>query len=119
MTTNYKESALAGTAWNRCHTIAVMNPRGFPPAIQFLEERVIALDDGQEIRQNLGPIDVIYDPDRIIPLLDPTTGESTGQVATYSQVYQILYSAYISAAQARDASMARPDVTMSNEPITN
>lgn len=107
---DYKETTIAGTVWQRCHEIIVENVRGAPPAVHFVEERVIALDGGQEIRQNLGPLDVVYDPARLIPILDPATSQPTGEQATYAQAYQVLYSAYIAAALERDANLP-PAVT--------
>lgn len=105
---DYKETQLAGTAWNRCCRIEIDNVRGNPPAILFYEERVIALEDGQEIRQSLGPLQVGYAPGRVIPLLDPATGQPSGGETTYAAAYAIIYSAYLSAAMARDALITPP-----------
>ena len=105
---DYKETTLAGTAWNRCHQITIENVRNTPPAVHFAEERVIALDDGQEIRQHIGVLDVPYDPAKAIPLLDPATGLPTGESTTYGAAYVILYSAYIAAALERDAAIPTP-----------
>lgn len=105
---DYKETNLAGKAWNRCHEIVIENVRGTPPSVRFVEERVLELEGDQEIRQNLGPLTVSFDPAREIPLLDPATGEPTGETATYGQAYALLYSAYIAAALARDAANPPP-----------
>ena len=105
---DYKETTITGAAWNRCHEILVQNVRGQAPAVRFTEERIIALDDGQEIRQNLGSLDVAYDPGRLIPILDPTTGLPTGDQTTYGAAYVVLYSAYIAAAMERDAAITPP-----------
>lgn len=106
---DYKETDVVGKAWSRCHQIVVDNVRGRPPAVQFIEERVLLLDDGQEIRQAQGPLGVDFDPSRLIPIRDPATGELTGAEATYGQAYVMLYSAYIDAALARDAAMVKPE----------
>lgn len=105
---DYKESTIAGTVWQRCHEIVVINTRGAPPRVQFFEERVIALEGDTEIRQALGLLEVAFDPAREIPLLDPATGQATGATATYGQVYALLYSAYIAAAVERDAQTPPP-----------
>lgn len=100
---DYKESTIAGTVWQRCHQIVIDNVRNATPAVHFQEERVIALDDGQEIRQALGPIDLAFDPAKTFSILDPVSGQSTGATATYGDAYALLYSAYIAAALERDA----------------
>lgn len=105
---DYNETTLTGTAWQRCHQITVHNVRNAPPSVEFAEERVIALQDGAEIRQQLGALAVPYNPAKVISLRDPATGELTAETATYAQAYQILYSAYIDAALERDASITPP-----------
>lgn len=105
---DYKETDVVGKAWSRCYQIEIDNVRGRPPAVQFLEERVLVLDDGQDIRQNQGPLAVDFDPARVIPIRNPETGEPTGATATYGEAYVLLYSAYIDAALARDALLPQP-----------
>lgn len=105
---NYKESNIAGTVWQRCHEVQIFNPRGAVPSVDFVEERVIVLDDGNEIRQNVGPLKVSFDPARVVPVLDPQTGLDTGNQVTYAEAYAILYSAYIAAALERDAQNPPP-----------
>jgi hypothetical protein len=64
---------------------------------------VAVLDDGDEMRKPAAGITLDFDPARVIPLLNPSTGQPTGDETTYGAVYAILYSAYIAAAQERDA----------------
>lgn len=99
----YIESTVTGQVWTRCNQIAIDNRRGTTPTVRFEEERVAVLDDGDEMRKPAAGITLDFDAARVIPLLDPTTGEPTGQETTYGAVYAILYSAYIAAAQERDA----------------
>jgi hypothetical protein len=106
---DYKESPIAGTVYSRCHTVLIENTRGRPPAAQFIEERVIVLEDGAEIRQNLGPLAVAFEPAKVITLRDPDTLQPTGQTSTYAAVYQLLFSAYLDAALARDAEAVTPE----------
>lgn len=105
---NYKESNIAGTVWQRCYEVQIFNPRSAMPSVDFLEERVIVLDDGNEIRQSLGPLKVAFDAARLVPVLDPQTGLDTGKQVTYAEAYAILYSAYIAAAIDRDAQIPPP-----------
>ena len=106
---DYKETNVVGKAWSRCFQVVIDNVRGRPPAAQFFEERVLLLDEGQEIRQGQGPLAVAYDPARLIPIRDPQTGEPTGATATYAEAYALLYSAYIEAALARDAALPQSE----------
>jgi hypothetical protein len=99
----YIESTVTGQVWTRCNQIAIDNRRGITPTVRFEEERVAVLDDGDEMRKPAAGMTIDFDPARQIPLLDPTTGAPTGASTTYGAVYAILYSAYIAAAQERDA----------------
>ena len=99
----YIESTVTGQVWTRCNQIAIDNRRGITPTVRFEEERIALLDDGDEMRKPAAGITLDFDAARVIPLRNPTTGEPTGQTTTYGQVYGILYSAYIAAAQERDA----------------
>jgi len=99
----YIESTVTGQVWTRCNQIAIDNRRGTTPTVRFEEERVVVLDDGDEMRKPAAGITLDFDPARQIPLLDPSTGQPTGNSTTYGAVYAILYSAYIAAAQERDA----------------
>ena len=99
----YIESTVTGQVWTRCNQIAIDNRRGTTPTVRFEEERVVVLDDGDEMRKPAAGITLDFDPARQIPLLDPATGQPTGNSTTYGAVYAILYSAYIAAAQERDA----------------
>jgi len=109
---DYQETTLTGRAWQRCRQIVIDNRRGAVPTVRFDEERVVALDDGSETATLLGTLTRDYDPARAIPLYDPATGglvtdpatgEPIGETTTYGAVYQVLYSAYLDAALARDA----------------
>lgn len=109
---DYKEQTVAGKAWQRCHQITIFNPRNGAPHVEFAEERVIAVEGSLEIRQSLPNLSVSFDAARTFPLLDPITGEDTGQSVSYAQAYAILYSAYTEAALARDVENERPEPDM-------
>jgi len=100
---NYKEQTITGESWQRCQQVVVENHRGAAPSVRFDEERVVALAGGEESRKPLGSLVMSYDPNAAIELRDPETGDLTGQTVTQGEVYQILYSAYMNAALARDA----------------
>lgn len=104
---DYKQSAVSGTAWQRCNQVVLDNPLGGVPIIRFDEQEVLAID-GREIKRHTDSLSLPFDPARPIPLRDPTTGELTGQASTYGAVYVLIYSAYMAAAEARDAALAPP-----------
>lgn len=105
---DYNESQVAGHVWQRAHQIVIDNVRGTPPTIRFDEERVVAFEDGTEIRNPLGSLVVPFDPAKQVPLLNPLTGEPTSTSISHGEVYAIIYSAYIAAASERDAALAPP-----------
>ncbi len=99
---DYKEAAITGTAWQRCHQIVIDNPRNAVPSVRFDEESVLALADHTEMRRTVGTLALDFDPATPIPLRDPATGELTGETSSYGAAYVLLYSAYLAAATARD-----------------
>lgn len=101
---NYKESTVTGTQWTRCNTVVINNPIGGVPTVQFLEEVVISTPGGVMSfpSDGLRLFDAV-NPSREIALLNPSTGEATGQVVTEGFLYAALFSRYIALAAARDA----------------
>lgn len=107
---NYKETSITGTKWVRCGTIQIVNPYQRTPAVQFIEEQVTSLGEGEEpLFAAAGSICVQFDPAKVIQLRDPITGNLLDQTITYGEVYAMLYSAYMDAAEKRDA--VQPEVS--------
>lgn len=104
---NYNESQVAGTAWQRCHTVTVRNPLGGVPVIEFAEERVIAID-GDDIKQWCQGCGKAFDMAGTFPLLDPATNATTGATMTHAQLYVAIYSLYMQTAAERDAQEPTP-----------
>lgn len=102
MTANYKEITTTGTTWTRCTRVVVNNDFGEPPYVLFFEQQVFNAG-GQQILKDLGVLRQGFDPDGVIPLINPLTGEATGATITQAEAYAVLYSAYLQAAMARDA----------------
>jgi len=99
---DYKESTVSGTSWQRTNQIVIINPSGGTPTVIYNEETAINLGD-RTITTPCGNLSVpCPDMAEEIPLLDPTTGNSTGQVMTMGQLYQAIYSHYINKATERD-----------------
>ena len=103
---NYKETTIAGTSWVRCSTVIIQNDLGETPTVVFTEQKIINLDGAQQIVQPTGSVRLGFDPTATLALVDPDTNLPTGETVTHAQAYQILHSAYIQAAMARDAEEA-------------
>jgi hypothetical protein len=103
---NYQETALTGTSHTRCCEIRIFNPYAATPSIAFVEQRLTALSDSKVITERGDILAPTYDAAKVIPLRDTTTGALTGATTTFGDVYNILYSAYIAEAEARDAESA-------------
>jgi len=106
---DYKESTVAGTSYQRCHTVRLNNPYQEQPFIEFLEEKVINLD-GQVLRQGVaGLCEKHFNPTDSFHLLDPTTNLPTGTSMTHAEFYAVLYSLYMQTALERDAANSLPN----------
>ena len=106
---DYNETTVTGSAWQRCKQVVVDNRRGVTPSIRFDEERVTALSDGDTVHRALGALTVPFEPQAVVELRDPATGEVTGETITHAEIYAILYSAYLGTARARDAAANPPE----------
>lgn len=104
---DYKESQVAGTSWTRCYGLRVENRRNETPYVIFDEESVAALGD-KSVQLSQATLRVEFDPAQTFDLYDPATLQPTGQTATHADLYAMLFSAYMSAAKARDAAQ-QPD----------
>lgn len=102
MTANYRETTTLGTTWTRCTRVVVNNDLDEPPYVLFFEQQVFNLG-GQQMLKDSGALRQAFDPDAVIPIINPQTGEATGATVTQAEAYAVLYSAYLQAAMARDA----------------
>lgn len=100
----YRPTDVAGREYTRAFQVVIDNPSpARPPAITFFEERVLATSNGERRRMPAGKLEVGFDPTAQIPLLDPRTGEDTGQTVSLPEMYAAVYSIYMHSAKARDA----------------
>ena len=100
--TNYLETNVSGTSWKRCADITIRNPLNSIPSAIFIEEKVINIDT-DTFKQNDGTCFVEFDPTSgTFPVLDPSTGQPTGDIATHQELYRLLYSLYMQTALTRD-----------------
>jgi len=103
---NYKETAVSGSSYSRCCEIKIINPLNATPVVAFVEQQATVLLDGKVYTERSDTLTSEYDPAKLIPMRDPTTGNLTGASTSFADVYNILYSAYIAEAEARDAAIA-------------
>jgi len=100
---DYKAAKVVGSTWQRTNQIIITNPLGGLPAVIYNEEQVINTGDGKFITSPQGNFSVpCADMGEIITLLDPATGEPTGETMLVGILYQAIYSHYIAKAFARD-----------------
>ena len=102
---NYKENSVAGTQWQRCCAVHIQNTYGQTPQITLQEERLTEVN-GQLFQQGAVGLNITFDPAAVIPLLNPADGTPLGQSMTQGQIHIALWSLYMQAAAARDASAA-------------
>jgi len=105
MSTDYQYTAVTGESWLRAKRIVIDNPLNGLPLAKFVEERVVNIAGGEQYFRDQGTLEVPATEDQMgqeIPILDPVTGEPTGQVVTYGEAYNLLKSAYIHFADLRD-----------------
>lgn len=118
---NYKETAGAGLTWRRANQVIINNPlqAETPKSIRFGEEDVVLIE-GKTFQANAGSISITYDPDALINLRDPATGEKSGTSVKQSIVYQALYSLYLDAAEARDIGLTDlpPQIDLNYQGLT-
>jgi hypothetical protein len=99
---NYKETTGTGTTWRRAKQVLIKNDIGSAPKpILFFEEDVANIG-GKTFANDAGLLQTNYNPEYVINLRNPQTGEPTGNVITQALVYQALYSLYLDVAQLRD-----------------
>lgn len=99
---DYKSSQLSGSQWQRCNRVVINNHYGSTPQIT-LNEEVISEVGGKVFREDAGAISVAFNPDAVVELLNPTTGEPLGATMTQGQIHVALWSLYMTSALARDA----------------
>jgi hypothetical protein len=109
---NYNETTITGTGWQRCHTVQIANPTLGIKSIYFQEELVYNVGLAQPLSTYIGGCGTMFAPDNTFSLLDVQTGEPSGSTMTHEQLYQAIYSLYMQTAKARDeeaAQQAQPE----------
>jgi hypothetical protein len=99
---DYKESSVTGTQWQRCNDVHIRNPLGQTPTVAMAEELVTAMG-AQTYSKPVGYLSFPFVPSETIVILNPLTGQITGQTMTMQDVYVALWSVYMAKAAERDA----------------
>lgn len=111
MTDDYRQSTVAGTAYQRARSMYFENPRGANPSLLVREERVTILAD-REISEPAGEINVTIPVEQMateFQLRNPTNNEPVPDgTMTYGDLYVALFSLYWHLAESRDAQEAAP-----------
>jgi hypothetical protein len=92
--TTYAPTANPGDERTRCRFFGAVLPHNGLPQIQVIEESVIRRADGTEKPiADLGNLRVgVFDPAETFALRDPTTDALTGQTASVSEAFALIYS---------------------------
>lgn len=89
---------IAGEIHTRCRQVIIDNPYGKAPAVTYHQEKIVGTDGGQVMHMPMSPLPMTFDPAVEIPIIDPETGEDTGATMTQSEIYTLIYSAYLATA---------------------
>lgn len=99
---NYKETSVAGTSWQRAHTINISNNYNEAPVMTFYEEEILEMA-GSTYKKDAGNIrEVLTGPLTEFPLLNPIDGTLIG-TAKYQDIQVMLFSLYLHLASLRDS----------------
>lgn len=101
---DYKFQEGSATSWRRAYSVNIQNPTGGSPSILFHEEDVFSMGGELITRPVISPgLLGVFDASAEIPLVNPETGDLTGQTATHQDLYVLLHSLYMQLARERDA----------------
>lgn len=101
----YIGTTYTATKYTRCKYVSISNPLGQNPLIEFQEELVTKVDNGESIREPMGSISeelTQANANTSFPLVDPETLQPLGQTMTYLEVNVIIRSLYAFMAARRD-----------------
>lgn len=98
---NYKESNVSGVEYQRCHQLKIFNPLIGAKAAEFYEEKILTINNTFVVTGS-DSCRKVFNPAEVINLLDPATGNPTGETVTHQKLYEILYSLYLQTALERD-----------------
>lgn len=92
------QTPIAGEGYNRCFQVIIDNPLVGDPTVTFSQEMIVGTDAGSVLHIPIQSLPLRFDPAAQIAVINPQTGEPTGQTVTQAEVYALIFSAYIAAA---------------------
>lgn len=105
----YNEQIINGSKWTRCHKIEITNRLEGIKKATFYEQEAIVVSNTEIVYKNINtdinsqsPIDVVFNANTTIDVVDPASLVPTGQTFTHGELYVMLLSAYMDAARKRD-----------------
>lgn len=99
----YKEQTVAGKMWVRANKICIENTRNATPTISISEEQVFCVESSTSLTTPSGTMSFLFDPEETINVYDPTTNSIVeGKTITGREVYNAVYSYYMTKAKQRD-----------------
>lgn len=101
---DYKQTQIAGESHVRAKSVLLENPKGGQGTISFEEEKWYELG-GDTVSRPIGWLRVPFDPQAVIALRDPRTGDLIGQDISQGSVYAAIYSLYVQLATQRDEAL--------------
>lgn len=104
---NYKQTEVAGTAWQRACRLVLDNPTKGAGSVLIVEETAVDLGNGSIMAQPTGNLGTEFKPGALIDIYNPLTGEKTGATITHDEYYALSYSVYMTLAAERDALQAQ------------
>jgi preprotein translocase subunit Sec63 len=87
------EETATGKTWIRTNKITIFNELDSDPYILWGIEKVIDIG-GETIKKHLADLTVGFNPDQIVNIRNPETGELTGGMTTKGAIYALIYSAF-------------------------
>lgn len=103
MSTNYKETTIAGTSWQRACRAVIEHPLDNTSSVMYVEEKAINLGDSL-ITQLCSNVGESFERGKLFPKYNPLTAEIiAGEFFSHDDYYQIVFSHYMHLATQRDA----------------
>lgn len=97
---DYRESSVEGRVWRRCHRVDIVND--IDNKVVLFHEEDVAQMNGYSFKTPLSYLRKEYAPSNLINVIDPSTGQPTGETVSEDRLYTLLYSAYLQTAKERD-----------------
>lgn len=100
---DYKASNVDGHEYHRFSRVVVDVPLDATPQIICVEQSVLRLSNGMApVIRDVGNLNFPFDIEACFPLLNPATGEPTGQTISGHEVYAAIWSVVMAKAKERD-----------------